>query len=140
MIWSGRVEDGKGNASRLQPFPDGWYQGSLNLRGDYSLTGRIIDGRPTSWKQVRWMPVIVPAQMQTDDGPLNVIIGIDPTTDLTEVVATIRLRDRFSLSNGNLVTLSIDDRFVVEGETDDTPRSHTARRKPRAKKSTQKTV
>ena len=140
MIWSGRVEDGKGNASRLQPFPEGWYQGSLNLRGDYSLTGRLIDGRPRSWQRVRWMPVIVPAQMHTDNGPLNVIIGIDPTTDLTEVVATIRLRDQYSLSNGDLVTLSIDDRFVVEGETDVTSRSTAARRKPRAKKPTQKTV
>jgi len=78
--------------------------------------------------------------MHTDNGPLNVIIGIDPTTDLTEVVATIRLRDQYSLSNGDLVTLSIDDRFVVEGETDVTSRSTAARRKPRAKKPTQKTV
>lgn len=141
MIWSGRVEDGQGRCCQVCPFPDGWFQGSLNLRGDWSLTDRLVHLPPKSWQRVRWMPTVVPARMETGDGFLNVIIGVDPTTDLTEVAATVHLRSEYSLSNGDLVTLHIDDRYVVDGEVDHVAARLAARRKPaRTSKRSQKFV
>lgn len=133
MIWSGRIEDGAGRCATVKPFPHGWFQGSLNLRGDWSLVGRLVDGRPKSWQQVEWMPVIVPARMETDDGMLNVIIGVDPTTELTEVAATVLLRAEYSLSNGDVVTLHIDDRFVVDGEVDHVAARSAANKRTKTK-------
>lgn len=79
------------------------------------------------------MPVVVPARMETGDGMLNVIIGVDPTTELTEVVATVGLRAEYSLSNGDVVTLHIDDRYVVDGEVDHVAARPAANRRTKAK-------
>jgi hypothetical protein len=115
MKWSGTIATGAGRCSKVCPFPDGWFQGSLNLVPDIDgeLHERIHDHRPMSWQQVQWMPIIFPAVIVPWD--LNCLVGLDPYTRLHEVATTVHLRTTFGLSDGDIVTLEIDDRLVADG-------------------------
>jgi len=115
MLWRGRVATGQGNCSRVRPFPDGWFQGSLNLVPDLDgkLHDVVVDARPLSWQNVQWMPVIFPAVIVPWE--LNCLVGLDPYTGLHEVATTVHLRSAFGLSDGDIVTLEIDDRLVRYG-------------------------
>jgi hypothetical protein len=115
MKWSGTVTTGVGNCSTVKPFPAGWFQGSLNLVPDIDgeLHGRITDRRPLSWQHVQWMPIIFPAVLMPWE--LNCLVGLDPYTRLHEVATTVHLRTTFGLSDGDVVTLEIDDRLVSNG-------------------------
>lgn len=108
MIWRGVVATGQGNCSKVRPFPDGWYQGSLNLRAvGIELHPLVRHRPPDDWVRVEWMPTMFPIYLP--DFKLDAVMGLDHVTRVHEVVARDHLRSRFGLADGDVVNVEVAD-------------------------------
>jgi CTP-dependent riboflavin kinase len=112
MEWRGIVTDGQGGCHLNRPMPYGWFQGSLNLIPvDASLKGRIRQHRPRGWAEVDWLHHMFPATLT--DGR-EIMVSIDYSTGHHEVAATVQLRDTYKLTNGDIVTICVDNSLVID--------------------------
>jgi hypothetical protein len=116
MIWEGTVETGMGIAASRLVWPEkGWAPGTLNLRGE-RLDHRIRWGNPANWAIQWWMPIVVPAFLIVEDDMQKVVAGINTADNTVELACQNHLRTKYSLQDGDQVTLYIADKYVVDVE------------------------